>query len=125
MNVVLDAGALIAVDRRDRRLAAMLRVLQRRKVPLRTSAAVVAQVWRDGPRQANLARVLAGVGIEALGPVEGRRVGTLLAGAGAADVVDGHVALIVEHGGAVLTGDPADIAALVGERGIEARVVGV
>lgn len=125
MNVVLDAGALVGVDRRDRRLGAMLRVLQRQRVPLRTSAAVVAQVWRGGGRQANLARILAGVGVEALGTVEGRRIGTLLAVTGMADVVDGHVALIVEPGGAVLTGDPDDIGALLDERGVDARVVTV
>lgn len=125
MNAVLDAGALIAVDRGDRRLAAMLRVLQRQRVPLRTSAAVVAQVWRDGRRQANLARVLRGVGIEPLGAAEGRRVGALLGAAGRDDVVDGHVALLVEPGGAVLTGDPSDIAALVAERRVEVRVVRV
>lgn len=125
MNAVLDAGALVAVDRRDRRAAAMLRVLQRRHVPLRTSATVVAQVWRDGRRQANLARVLRGVGIEALDAADGRSIGALLAAADRDDVVDGHVALLVEPGGAVLTGDPSDIAALVAERRIEVRVLEV
>ena len=36
------------------------------------------QVWRDGREQANLARVLAGVGIEALGKDDGMRIGELL-----------------------------------------------
>ena len=34
---------------------------------------MVGQVWRDGRKQANLARVLAGVGIEALGAGNGKR----------------------------------------------------
>jgi hypothetical protein len=67
MKALLDAGALVAVDRRDRVLGAQLRVLQQQGTPLRASAAVVGQVWRDGRKQANLARVLAGVGIEPLG----------------------------------------------------------
>jgi len=46
VKVILDAGALIAIERRDRRIAAMLRVLHEQRVPLWTSAAVVAQVWR-------------------------------------------------------------------------------
>ena len=32
------------------------------------------QVWRNGRKQANLARVLAGVGIEALGRHNGKRI---------------------------------------------------
>lgn len=46
--------------------------------------------WR---KQANLARVLAGVGVEALGMDDGKRIGELLALAASADVVDAHVAL--------------------------------
>ena len=62
MKAVLDAGAFVAVEKRDRKVGAMLRVLQQRRVPLWTSAAVVAQVWRDGRKQAPLARILDGVG---------------------------------------------------------------
>ena len=54
MKAVLDAGALVAIDRRDRALGAQLRVLQRQGVPLRASAAVVGQVWRDDRKQVNL-----------------------------------------------------------------------
>ena len=48
VKAILDAGALVAVDRRDRMVGAQLRVLQRQGTPLRASAAVVGQVWRDG-----------------------------------------------------------------------------
>ena len=61
MTAVLDAGALIAIDKRDRTIGAMLRVLQRDRIPVVTSATVVAQAWRDPRRQANLARTLCGV----------------------------------------------------------------
>jgi hypothetical protein len=114
MKAVLDAGALIAVDRRDRGTGARLRVLQRQGIPLRASAAVVAQVWRDGSRQANLARVLTGVGVVALGPADSKRIGELLATAGMADVVDGHVALLVDPGDILLTSDPGDLRAWSG-----------
>ncbi len=67
MNAVLDAGALVAIDKGDRSVGAMLRVLQRNGVPVVTGGGVVAQVWRDGGRQANLARILSGVDIDALG----------------------------------------------------------
>jgi hypothetical protein len=122
VKAILDAGALVAVDRRDRALGAQLRVLQRQGTPLRASAAVVGQVWRDGRTQVNLARVLAGVGIEALGAGDGKRIGELLGQAGSADVVDGHVALLVCRANVVLTSDPGDIRVLLQARGVPARV---
>lgn len=70
VTAVLDSGALIAIDRRERAVGAKLRILRIRGAPLRTSAAAVAQVWRNGSRQANLARVLAGIGIGSLGTLE-------------------------------------------------------
>lgn len=122
MKAVLDAGALVAIDRRDRTVGAELRVLQQQGTPVRTSAAVVGQVWRDGRKQANLARVLAGVGIEPLGTDDGKRIGELLGQAGSADVIDAHVALLVDPADLVLTSDPRDIRALLRARGAAARV---
>jgi len=122
VKAILDAGALVAIDRRDRAIGARLRVLQQRAMPLRTSAAVVGQVWRDGRKQANLAHVLAGVGVEPLGAGEGKKIGELLKQTGSADVVDAHVALLVGPGDLVLTSDPGDIRALLQPRGVAARV---
>jgi hypothetical protein len=122
VKAVLDAGALVAVDRRDRMIGAQLRVLQQQGTPIRVSSAVVGQVWRDGRKQANLARVLAGVGIEALGQDDGRRIGELLALAASADVVDAHVALMAAHADLILTSDPGDIRQLLQARGVSARV---
>jgi hypothetical protein len=125
MKAVLDAGALVAVDRRNRMIGAQLRVLQQRGTPIRASSAVVGQVWRDGRQQANLARVLAGVGIEALGKDDGKRIGELLELAGSADVVDAHVALMTAPADLVLTSDPGDIRKLLQARRVPARVQGV
>jgi len=122
VRAVLDAGALVAVDRRNRLIGAQLRVLQQQGTPVRVSSAVVGQVWRDGRKQANLARVLAGTGIEALGKDDGKRIGELLALAGSADVVDAHVALMTAHGDLVLTSDPGDIRRLLQARKVSARV---
>ena len=125
MKAILDSGALIAIDRRDRRVGAMLRVLQGRRIPLCTSSAAIAQVWRDGRRQANLARVLAGISARALGPDDDRRTGELLAAARTDDVVDAHVALLVAQGDDVLTSDPLDLRHLLDARGVRARIVAV
>lgn len=125
MTVVLDAGALVAVDRRDRGILTTLRLLERDGVPVRTSAGALAQVWRGGPRQANLARVVRGLDVAALDENESTRVGELLAAARTEDVVDAHVALLVEPGGTVLTSDGSDIALLLGVRKVQATVVRV
>lgn len=122
MRVVLDAGALVAVDRRDRAIGAQLRILQQQGTPIRVSSAVVGQVWRDGRRQANLARVLAGVGIEPLGKDDGKRIGELLALAGSADVIDAHVAFMIAPADLVLTSDPDDIRELLQARKVPARI---
>jgi hypothetical protein len=122
VKAVLDAGALVAVDRRDRTIGAQLRVLHQLGTPLRASAAVVGQVWRDGRKQANLARILAGVGIEPLSQDDGKHIGELLARAGSADVLDPHVALMVVPADLILTSDPDDIRKLLRARGVSARV---
>jgi hypothetical protein len=122
VKAVLDAGALVAVDRRDRTIGAQLRVLHQLGTPLRASSAVVGQVWRDGRKQANLARVLAGVGIEPLNKDDGRRIGELLAQAGSSDIVDAHVALMAAPADLILTSDPGDIRKLLQVRGVPARV---
>lgn len=125
MKAVLDAGAFVAVERGDRQVGAMLRLLQQRRVPLRTSAAVVAQVWRDGRTQARLAQVLAGVDVSALAPGNDRRTGELLARARTDDVIDAHLALGVDDGDRVLTSDPHDLERLLDARGVDAAIVAV
>lgn len=116
MTVVLDAGALIAVDRRDRAVGAMLRVAQQQHVAVRSSGGAVAQVWRDGARQANLARVLSGVDVAALDFAAAKRIGPLLGATDSSDVVDGHVAQLVNAGDHLVTSDPDDMCRLLGSR---------
>jgi hypothetical protein len=125
MNTVLDAGALIAIDRRDRTVGAMLRLLQRDAVPLVTSGAVVAQAWRDPRRQANLARLLTGVHVAALDDAAGRQVGELLRANRTTDVADAHLSLLVRDQDRVLTSDDDDVRALLRTRRVSAVIVHV
>ena len=125
MSAVLDAGALIAIDRRDRRVGAMLRLLQRDGVPVQTSAGAIAQVWRDGRRQVNLARLLAGIDISGLDDGAARTIGELLRANGSSDLVDAHVALLVDRGDLVLTSDDGDIQSLLRTRRVRAQIVHV
>jgi hypothetical protein len=125
VSLVLDAGALLAIDRRDRHVGAMLRVAQQERIAVRTSPAAVAQVWRHGARQAQLARVLAGVAAPPLDLDTGKRLGALLGAAGSSDVVDAHVASLARAGDRVLTSDPEDLRDLLHVLSVKADVVRV
>jgi predicted nucleic acid-binding protein len=113
-NIVLDAGALIALERGSTTVRGYVLLADRGHAALATSAAVVAQVWRGGTRQAQLARLLASdlVTELVLDSEASRRIGLLAAAAsGARDVVDGHVAIIaLDREAVVLTRAPEDIA---------------
>jgi len=79
--------------------------------PLTTTHPVVAQVWRDGTRQARLARFLRSVVVLAFD--DGPEVGHLLARSGTSDVVDAHLVLVaVRRSEPILTGDMHDLEAL-------------
>ncbi|MDQ2788597.1 MAG: hypothetical protein DLM60_17795 [Pseudonocardiales bacterium] len=125
MSLVLDAGALLAIDRRDRQVGAILRVAQQERIAVRTSPAAVAQVWRHGARQAQLAKILAGVAAPPLDLETGRRLGALLGVAGGSDVVDAHVASLARADDRVLTSDPDDLRDLLDALAVEADVVRV
>lgn len=112
--LVLDAGAFIAVDRDDRAMLARLRLAQQGGLELRSTAVVISQVWRDPTgRQANLARLLSAVDVQAVDQRLGRAAGVLLGRAGTQDAVDASVVAISRTGDRILTSDAGDIAPLV------------
>ncbi len=109
MNVVYDAGALIAAERGDPKLWTDHRARLERGEAAWTTAPVVAQVSR-APGQAQLHRLLRGCNIAAFLPEQADAVGALLARAGTADVVDAHVVLTAATRAAtVLSSDPRDL----------------
>jgi hypothetical protein len=113
MALVLDSGALIGIERGDRAALSIIAEAQRLGVPLVTSSAVIAQVWRGGSRQARLARFLGAVAEEPLGPDRSRPAGELLGRSGENDVVDASLVEIAQDGDEILTGDLDDLARLV------------
>ena len=111
--LVLDAGALVAVDRGDRPMMARLAVARQHGLELRSNAMVVAQVWRDRQgRQASLARLLCAVDVRAISHEDGRQAGVLLGQAGTTDPVDATVVLLARPGDRILTSDPDDLTRL-------------
>ena len=111
-GLTLDAGALIAFERNDRRLVALIARSHAHGDSLAVPAGVVGQVWRDGRRQARLARFLgsAEVRIESLDDHRAREAGQLCGVSDTTDVVDASVVLCARvHGHHIATSDPDDI----------------
>jgi predicted nucleic acid-binding protein len=110
--VVLDSGALIAFERNDRRVRTLIELAVANRGALHAPAAVVAQVWRDGRRQARLARLLGSgaVDIHDLNLDDAQATGVLCGKSSTKDIVDAHVVLVARREGArVLTSDPDDL----------------
>ena len=124
--LVLDAGALVAVERLDRDVIALIkRERLAGRAPV-THGGVVGQVWRGGGgRQANLARLLAGVDVVALDADLGRRAGALLARSKTVDVIDAAVALLASDGDELLTSDARDLRLLVRATGAHVELIEV
>jgi hypothetical protein len=111
-GLTLDAGALIAIDRGDRRLIALLQLALSKGIALRVPAGVVGQAWRDGARQVNLARFLRSREVElpVLDVSLARAAGELCGLKGTADVIDASVVLTAKRNrDSILTSDPNDI----------------
>lgn len=122
--LVLDAGALAAVDRGDRPMMARLAVARQHGLELRSNAMVVAQVWHDRQgRQASLARLLRAVDVRAISHEDGRQAGVLLGQAGTTDPVDATVVLLARPGDRILTSDPDDLTRLASAAGNSAVIV--
>lgn len=122
--LILDTGALLAVERDERATIARLRVAERNGIALRSTGAVIAEAWRDdGGRQANLARLLKAVDVQPVDERLGRQAGVLLGKSGVASATDGTVVAIAATGDRVLTSDPDDIGRLVAVSGQTIRVV--
>jgi hypothetical protein len=94
-GLTLDAGALIALDRNDRRTIVALRVAVDANLAITIPAGVVGQVWRDGARQARLARFLGSsqVRVESLDDTRARAAGQLCGVTRTKDVIDASVVL--------------------------------
>jgi len=124
MTLILDNGALIALERNDRAMWRRLKAAQLAgNVPV-THGGVVGQAWRGGgPRQALLAKALAGIDVRALDADLGQDAGKLLAAAGTRDVIDAALVLLAEDGDDILTSDPEDIEPLAALSGRHVEII--
>jgi predicted nucleic acid-binding protein len=121
---VYDSGALIAMDKRGATSLRRHQMRLDRGHHVIVPAPVAAQVARDPRRQARLMLALRGCDVVPFEPDQVTPVGTLLAGAGTSDVVDGFVAITAAAiGAAVVTTDVGDITHLLKTLGIRLPVL--
>jgi hypothetical protein len=111
-GLTLDAGALIAFERNDRAVVALIARALEVGFSLAVPAGVVGQAWRDGRRQARLARLLGSeeIEIEPLDDRRAREAGQLCGATGTADVIDATAVLCARRRGhRLVTSDASDI----------------
>jgi hypothetical protein len=111
-GLTLDAGALIGFDRSERRAVRLVARARERGERLAVPAGVVGQAWRDGRKQAELARLLGSELCEvvALDDRVARAAGQLCGATGTSDVIDASVVICARaRGQRVATSDPDDL----------------
>lgn len=123
VGVTYDSGALLAAERNDRRMWALHAGFLALGVTPVVPAPVLAQVWRGGGRQANIARVLAMTKVEAMTTDLAKAIGILAGRSGHYDVVD--VAVVegaLRRGDSVVTADSEHLRAIADAVGVRLRV---
>lgn len=111
-GITFDAGGLIALDRKDRRVLALISRAKELGMRITIPATALAQAIRNPARQALVSRLIrqAGTDLVALNGPDATAVGLLLAQTATADIVDAHVALCAQRAAqAVITSDPDDL----------------
>jgi rRNA-processing protein FCF1 len=110
--VVLDAGALIAFERGNARMRALVREALKSGARLVIPAGVLGQAWRGDARQASLRALTKGptTVVPALDQMLAEAVGVLCGRAGTSDVIDASVVLVARRERAVVvTSDVGDL----------------
>ncbi|WP_175647902.1 PIN domain-containing protein [Nocardia donostiensis] len=111
--IVLDTGALIGIEKRDARTAALIQAAIHARQRITLPATVLGQAWRNSSRQHPLTRLLAadGLHIADLDRRHALAIGALLAASGTTDVVDAHVIVCARATRAttIITSDPDDL----------------
>ena len=111
-GIVLDTGALIALERGNRRVIALLQRALEQGRAFRVPACVVGQAWRNGRVQVTLARFLRSEEVEIVLFDEqlARCCGELCGAASASDLIDASVVIVArERQDVIVTSDPGDL----------------
>lgn len=120
---IMDAGAFIALERADRPMWARFELARRAHISLVTHGGIVAQVFRGGARQGQLAMALAAVEIVPLDDRLGRAAGRLLSRSRTKDALDSALVAVARSGDRILTSDPNDLTRLLEAARVEVELV--
>lgn len=124
--MVLDSGALVALDKGDPPMWRRLKMSSLSGTPPITHGGVIGQAWRGlGPRQARLAKALAGIEVVALDGGLGRSAGELLRVSKTSDVIDAAIVLLAHDAGQIFTSDVNDLSLLAEAAGLDVELVPV
>ena len=124
MTLVLDSGALIALERNDRPMWRRLKAASEQgSVPV-SHGGVLGQAWRGrGPRQALLVKALDGIDVRPLDAALGTAAGELLGIAKRRDVIDAALVLLAHDGDQIVTSDAADLEPLARASGRHVEII--
>lgn len=88
--ITFDAGALIACERGDRQMGAILTRIKTHDIRIAVPAGVLGQVWRNNPQQALLARLIKSekVSVVPLDEDAAKEAGVLCGQSGTHDLID-------------------------------------
>ena len=97
--LVLDAGALVAFERGDPRMRALIREALRTGCTLVVPAGVVGRIWRDGGRHAALRALLrsSATSVPPFDQVLAEAAGVLCCKTGTSDVTAASVVLVARR----------------------------
>lgn len=124
MSLILDTGALLALERGDVATWQRLEIEERAGRLALTHGGVLAQAWRGGDRrQALLARALPQIKVVPLDEELGRAAGVLLGRSATSDASDAAVVALARRGDRIQTSDPADIEHLIAAAGLDVTVI--
>jgi hypothetical protein len=111
-GLTFDAGGLIAIDRDDRRVIALLARAAEIGVRVTVPATALAQATRQPARQARLSRLIRQPTTDLM-PLDGpdaTNVGILLAASRTTDISDAHVVICARRNAEpIVTSDPDDL----------------
>jgi predicted nucleic acid-binding protein len=111
-GLTLDAGGLIALDRGDRRVLALLARAAERGLRVTVPATALAQAMRNPARQVRLTRLVrqASTDLVALDGPGATATSLLLAASRTSDIVDAHVVICARRARqTIVTSDPDDL----------------
>ncbi|MCY4621848.1 MAG: hypothetical protein OXD34_08460 [bacterium] len=131
MTLVLDAGALIQVDRGNQEVLSAIKAAFDKGEAVHVPTGVIGQAWRHPDRQALLSQTLKRCKEVDLDGAMARAGGQLCGRTATSDVIDASVALAAAYARrsgeevTLLTSDSVELGILLSVLDAQARIIGV